>query len=192
MARAPRLIEPGGFYHVIARGNDGRDVFTGPVDRPQYLGRLGRAVERHRLLLYGYVLMTTHAHMILQVPEGGLSPAMQLLLGGYAQWWNREHGHYGHLFRNRFESSPIESPRHLVAALRYVDLNPVRAGMHPRPEDWAYSSYRAHVGLEHPAGFLAQNEFLQLLGPTPDMARKAYERFVREGHDPVSDTGFNA
>jgi hypothetical protein len=137
-----------------------------------------------------YAVLTNHVHLLVQVPECGLSEGMRDLLGGYAHWWNLEHGHYGHLFHNRFKAQPVLSDRHLLATARYIDLNPVRAGIVKRPEEWTWSSYRAHAGYEHPPRFLASRELLELFGPTPALARRAYRRFVSEGHVPVSDTGF--
>ena len=188
MPRSPRVVEPGGIYHLTPRGNDGREIFLEDADRVHFLLRLGRVARKYRWVVFAYCLMTNHFHLLVKVPEDGLSPGMQELLGGYARWWNGEHDHYGHLFRNRFDDTPVRVVRHLIATARYVELNPVRAKMHNRPEQWPWSSYRAHVGLDHPAPFLANTEFLKLLGPTPDKARKAYRRFVREGHVPVSDT----
>ena len=135
--------------------------------------------------------MDNHVHLVVQVPDGEISRGMQRLLGNYSRWWNREYGHYGHLFVSRFRDRPIETESHLRESFRYVDLNSVRAKLSSRPEQWRWSSYRAHVGLEHPLPFLANSRFLELFGPTPDKARKAYRRFVREGHDPVSDTGLS-
>ncbi len=190
MPRAPRSIVPGGVYHVSPRGNDGRDIFVDDADRAHFLGRVARVVRKYGWIVLGYCLMDNHFHAVVLVPEGNLSAGMQELLSGYARWWNDRHGHFGHLFRNHFDHRSVRSQRHLIATIRYIDLNAAKAGMVAHPEDWPYSSYRAHVGLEHPLSFLAQNEFLKLMGPTPDKARGAYRRFVREGRVPVSDTGF--
>jgi REP element-mobilizing transposase RayT len=184
------MVEPGGIYHVTPRGNDGRDIFLEDPDRVQFLLRLGRVAREHLWLVYGYCLMTNHVHFLVQIAEDGLSAGMQELLGGYARWWNLEHGHYGHLFHNRFHATSVRSERHLIASARYVDLNPVRANVRRHPEQWPWSSYRAHVGLAHPARFLANNEFLELLGPTPNQAKKAYRRFVHEGRVLVSGHRF--
>ena len=72
------------------------------LDRSRFLARLGLVAARYEWLVFGYCLMTNHAHLLVQVPEAGLSEGMRELLGEYACWWNCEHGHYGHLFRNRF------------------------------------------------------------------------------------------
>jgi putative transposase len=191
MPRSPREVEPGGIYHVTPRGNDGRAVFLDDADRRRFLVGLGLVVCRYEWVAFAYCLMTNHVHLLLQVPDGGLSEGMRDLLGGYARWWNLEHDHYGHLFRNRFDAAPVRTDRHLISTAQYIDLNPVRARMFGNPGQWPWSSYRAHIGLEHPPPFLAQNAFLELLGPTPDRAQKAYRRLVREGHVRVSDTGLN-
>jgi putative transposase len=109
----------------------------------------------------------------------------------YARYWNRRHGHSGHLFRNDYDSKAIQSESHLVATVRYVDLNPVRARMTFRPEQWRWSSSRCHVGLEHPPSFLPIGAFHALLAPTASAAHPVYRRLVRDGHVPVSDTGFD-
>jgi putative transposase len=172
----------------MPRGNDGRRIFVRNADREGFLVRLEKVTKRHGWLVYGYCLMDNHAHFVVQISDGGLSEGMQELLGGYARWWNREHGHVGHLFRNRFKDVPVKSQDQLLVTLRYIDLNPVAARMKFRPEQWPWSSYRAHIGLSHPPRFLANAEFLKLWGSTPDKARTAYARFVDQGRFSVSDT----
>src|SRR4051794_21492495 len=190
MARARRIVEPGGIYHVAPRGNDGRTIFLDDHDRESHLSLLGRVAVRHRWTIYGYCLMTNHTHVLIQVPEATLSNGMQQLLSGYSRRWNERHGHSGHLFRNRFTSRQGETQSHLLAAVRYIDLNPVRAGLVSAPEAWRWSSYRAHVGLVHPPAFLDVGGFLPLFGPTPALAVAAYRAFVQEGPALVSDAGF--
>jgi REP element-mobilizing transposase RayT len=195
MPRSLRLVESGGFYHVTSRGNDGRDIFddTDEVDRRRHLALLERTARKYGWIVFAYCQMTNHFHLLVQLADGRLSAGMQELLGEYARSWNRRHGRSGHLFRNRFSCSAVESEGHLIATARYIELNPVRARMKFRPEQWAWSSYRAHVGLDHAPAFLATSALLQLFGPTPAKARETYKRFVRdgdvfEGRVPVSDT----
>jgi REP element-mobilizing transposase RayT len=188
MPRAPRQIEAGSFYHVFPRGNDGREIYVDEFDRARQLFLLDRVSRKYGWTVFAYCQMTNHFHLLIQVSSSGLSPGMQELLGEYARFWNRRHGRTGHVFRNRFESAAVASDQHLLETARYVDLNPVRAGVKPRPEHWSWSSYRALVGLDHAPPFLAVSTLLQLFGPTPARARAAYRRFVREGHGTVSDT----
>jgi putative transposase len=182
-------VEPGGIYHVAPRGNDGRDIFVDDHDRRVYLELLERVTRKHGWAVLGYCLMRNHVHLLVQVRDSNLSVGMQELCGEYARRWNRKHGHSGHLFRNRFTYRPVLSDRHLSATARYIDLNPVRIRTSFRPEQWRWSSYRAHIGLDHAPPFLALSAFLQLFGPTPARAQAAYKRFVQEGQVLVSDTG---
>jgi REP element-mobilizing transposase RayT len=191
MPRSPRIVEPGGVYHLTPRGNDGRTIFLGDLDREQFLLRLDKTSSRHGWIVLGYCLMDTHVHLLVQVPERGLSEGMQVLLSGYARWWNERQGHFGHVFLNRFGGRHVKSDSHFLAAARYIDLNPVAAKLTSLPEQWPWSSYRAHVGLEHPRRMLANADFLRFVGPTPDRARKAYARFVRDGLGAVSDAGLS-
>jgi hypothetical protein len=113
---------------------------------------------------------------------------MQRLLTEYAHYWNKEHGHTGHVFRNRFTCKPVLTDSHLLNTARYIDLNPYRAqGMVERPEDWPWSSLRAHLGLEYRWAFHSADSVLRCLSTVPQLARREYERFVREGQR-VSDT----
>jgi REP-associated tyrosine transposase len=184
------VVVPNGIYHVAPRGNDGRDIYDDDVDRSRHLSLLARAAREFRWRVLGYCQMTNHFHLLLRVQECNLSEGMQQLLSQYARYWNRRHGHTGHLFRNRFTGKLVESEQHLVAAACYIDLNPVRARMKFRPEQWPWSSYRAHAGLDRAPEFLALGEFHKLLGSTPSEASAAYRRLVQFGLDPVSDAGF--
>jgi putative transposase len=192
MPRPPRIIDPGGIYHLISRGNDGRVIFTTNADRERFLKGLDTVVERYNWVVFGYCLMDNHVHLLVQVPEDGISAGMRDLLGGYARWWNHKHGHSGHLFRNRFWDRHVQDDWQLLATACYIDLNPVRANLKRRPEQWIWSSYRAHAGLVHPLKLLASAEFMKRLAPTPDMARTAYTRFVTERRTAVSDTAVRA
>ena len=190
MPRRPRIIVPDAIYHVAPIGNDGRGIVVDDHDRVRLLALIERAARQHRWIILGYCLMTNHFHLLLRVGESGLSAGMQAILGDYARFWNRRHGHAGHLFRNRFSMVDVLSERHLLASVRYIDLNPVRAGMRSNPEDWPWSSYRSHVGLDHGPRFLSLSDFLPLFGSTPAQARRAYRRFVQEGLGQVSDADF--
>lgn len=148
--------------------------------------------------------MTNHYHLVVQIGDDGLSDGMQWLNGVFSRATNRDQGREAHLFRNRFKSRLIESEAHLVAACRYVVLNPVAAGLCERPEDWEWSSYRATAGLDERPAFLADGELLRLFAPSTNEARRRYRElvaqgaaelraardpFVAPGRNSVSDTG---
>jgi REP-associated tyrosine transposase len=155
VARPRRVIEPGGIYHVTTRGNNREQVVWDDRDRAILLGAITQAARRYGWVVLAYCLMTNHFHLIVQVPSGGLSEGMRLLNGGFARRMNARHGRVGHLFQNRFHATHIRRDAHLLEACRYVVLNPVRAGICERPEQWRWSSYRACAGLELAPPFLA-------------------------------------
>jgi REP element-mobilizing transposase RayT len=177
--RSEREWEPGGLYHLTPEGNDKRAIFFDDIDRHEVLRRCELAFERWGIAVLGYCLMTTHLHLLVRCGKEPPSLALQGLFGGYARWWNRRHGQTGHCFRNRCHAERIADEAHLWEAARYIDLNPVRAGIVGLPADYPWSSYRAHVGLEFPLPLLANEELMRHFGPTPRVARATYESFVR-------------
>ncbi|MDX6407158.1 MAG: REP-associated tyrosine transposase [Gaiellaceae bacterium] len=188
MARKLRFEEPNGIYHVGSRGNNGEAVFRDDVDRMEWLRLLAKVAVKYRWLGWTYVLMGNHFHFVVQIPHGGLSRGMQVLNTGYSVRANKRYGRTGHLVRNRFYSNLLEDDAHLTEAIRYIVLNPVRAGLCGSPEDWPWSSYRACAGAELAHPFLSVDLVLGLFGTRPATARAAFCSFVRAGHVPVSDT----
>jgi putative transposase len=192
MARTPREEEVGGFYHVAARGCDGQDIFRDDVDRRELLMRLGRTSRRYNWICLGYCLMTNHFHLVVTIPDGGLSSGMQELVSGYARQTNRRYGRRDHLFKQHFFSARLKRHEHLLEASRYVVLNPVRAGLCRMPDEWRWSSYRACAGLAFAPPYLARDRLLALFGRSPKVAEARYCEFVAAGRVLVSDTGTGA
>lgn len=188
MARLPRIFEPGAYYHVAARGNNGEAILRDDRDCLEFLRWLSRIVSDQKWRVVSYCLMTNHYHLLMRPAEAGFAAGMQLLNCGHARRMNRKHGRTGHLFRNHYSWWPVESDGHLLEATRYIVLNPVRAGICTKPEQWRWSSYRAAVDLEHPSDFLALGDLLALFGTSPVRARVAFRDFVAAGHVQVSDT----
>jgi len=181
MAREPRVVEPGGIYHVTSRGNNREVVYFTEDDFSTFLRLLDGVTRRYGWVVLAYCLMTNHYHLVVQLPFDGLSRGMQSLNGRFARRMNARHGRVGHLFQNRFYAEQIQREAHLLEAARYVVLNPVRARLVRRPDEWRWSSYRASAGLELAPPFLAVDEVLGEFGPRPRQARREYRRFVREG-----------
>ena len=188
MGRRLRIFEPGAYYHVTSRGNNGEAIVHDDLDCLDFLRWLTRIVSDEQWRVITYCLMTNHYHLLICPSERGFAAGMQLLNCGHARRMNRKHRRTGHLFRNHYSWRPIESDEHLLEACRYIVLNPVRAGLCEAPEDWPWSSYRATVDLELPPDFLALGELLALFGTSPARARAAFRAFVAKGHVPVSDT----
>jgi putative transposase len=183
-AMDPLRIElPGGYYHVSTRGNNRREIFVDDHDRSTFLRHFGRLSKKYDWTVLAYCLMSNHYHLILQLGDLGMSRGMCELNGGYARMYNRRHRRANHLFGRRYWDALLASDEHLLECCRYVVLNPVRAGLCRRPAEWRWSSYAATVGREFAPSFLATGELLHLFGQRPDVAREAFRRIVREGHD---------
>lgn len=154
MPRTARITAPGLVYHVTHRGNRRGDVFFDREDRETYLRWLAGAGRRHGLDLWAYCLMTNHVHLLARGRHAdSLGRAMGELQGRYARRISEARGWSGHLWANRFYSHPVVGDG-LWAAVRYIERNPVRAGMVNAAEEYPWSSARAHCGLA-PAGILA-------------------------------------
>lgn len=144
---------------------------------------LDQVKARYNVRFQSYCLMGNHYHLVLETPEGNLAQAMRQLNGVYSQGFNRRHGRVGHLFQGRYRSLLVEEGRHLVELARYVVLNPVRAGLVERPEDWEWSSYGAALGLVSCPPFLSVDGLLAAFGSFLPDARQAYRTFVEAGLD---------
>jgi REP element-mobilizing transposase RayT len=167
-------------------------VYQDDFERRMFLKLLSLVSGRFSWTCHSFCLMSNHFHLLIQLESGGLSAGMQVLNGSFARFSNRRSGNVGHLFRNRFWSQELASDGHLLETARYIVLNPVRAGLCEKPEDWRWSSYRACAGLDFPPKFLAATQHLRLFGTEPSTARRAYRAFVRDAigaSAPVSDTG---
>jgi len=163
MPRRPRVILPGVAHHITQRGNDRQPVFHSSDDRRFYLEVLARHAAHYGARILGYCLMTNHVHLIA-VPEreGSLSRTLGCTHSEYALALNHIHGRSGHVWQNRFFSCPL-GESHLLSALRYVELNPVRAELASEPAAWPWSSARAHT-LDHAVDSVLDCRWVEYFG----------------------------
>ena len=147
MARPLRIEFPGAVYHITSRGNERKKIFWDDQDRELYLARLDQIHERFHWHVHAYVLMSNHCHLLVETPMANLSRGMRQLNGVYTQEFNRRHGRVGHLFQGRFKAILVEEDNYLLEVSRYIILNPVRAGMVERPEEYRWSSYPSIIGM---------------------------------------------
>jgi putative transposase len=152
-------------------------------DRANLFGRLERAITHCRWSCLAYCLLNTHLHLILRTPDPNLGVGMQRFQAPYAQSFNRRHTREGHLFRGRFYSIRLQTDDHLYAAIIYVAMNPVRAGMVARPELWRWSSYAATVGHKPAPSYLDVSAALDLIDPDPITARRRLEAAARDARE---------
>jgi putative transposase len=145
MARLARVLIPDCPHHITHRGNRCENVFFDPRDRDQYASWLSLYADKFHLRILAYCMMDNHIHLVA-VPENADSLAKTIgnTHRRYSRWINVSRSMSGHLWENRYFSTPLDE-RHAMAAVKYVELNPVRAGLVSRAEDWPWSSARSHV-----------------------------------------------
>jgi putative transposase len=181
--RPPRAQVPGGLYHLTTRSNFGRLAFATDGERAQFLALVAQTVGRHAWSCLAYCVMSTHYHLLVATPNPDVAAGMQYLKGRYAQWANWSREERGHVFEGRYRSVLVQSSGHALEVHRYIALNPVRAGLVARAEDWRWASTRALFGLERPATFLDVATALEPFGASPASGRRRLRSFVRDADD---------
>jgi len=174
MPRIARAVAPGFPHHVVQRGNNRGDVFFNPEDREVYLYLLKSYADKWDASVICYCLMSNHVHLLAKPSsEVPLQKMMQGLTLCYTQHINRKYQRTGRLWESRYHSCIIDQEAYLWAAARYIEQNPVRAAIAEKPEDYPYSSARAHFGLIQDP-LLGEDLF-------PEMQQKDYIDFIRAG-----------
>ncbi len=186
MPRGARLDVLGVVQHVMARGIEGREIFRDERDREAFLKRLAGVVVAGGAELLAWSLMSNHFHLVIRPQKLYLKDLMRRLMTGYAGWHNRRHGRRGHLFQNRYRSIVVEEEPYLLELVRYVHLNPLRAGLVKDLDTLDGYPYAGHAVLMARRAWPAQAvaPVLGRFGGRLDSARRAYREFVAAG---VSD-----
>jgi putative transposase len=175
MARRPRVFAAGVLYHVIVRGNQRQKIFTSDKDYQAYIERLARYRKKYDYKLHAYCLMPNHVHLLLESSEHPLAKLMQGLQQSYSQYFNLKHRKTGHVFEGRYKAILCQKDEYLLQLIRYIHLNPVRAGMVRTPERYRYSGDHAYL----------QGKATEMIDPAPVLTmlggQRAYRRFVQDG-----------
>lgn len=178
--RRPRLHVPGACYHVTLRGNHCQDIFFCDGDRLLLERYVAVALERVGGRIHAYCWMTNHIHLLIQVAETPLGAFMQRISTRFARAVQARVPTTGHLFQNRYHALLVDVDRYFLALLRYIHLNPVRAGLASDPAEYRWSSHLAYLGLAT-SDWLETAYGLRMFDPDPGRARDQYRRFVIQG-----------
>ncbi len=193
MARPARVEYEGAFYHVMNRGNGSEKIFIDKKDRHKFYEILGSVEKKHGIVIYAFVLMSNHYHILLETQFANLSRAVQQLNGDFALYFTRRHKKPGHLFQGRFKAMLVEKEAYLLELSRYIHLNPFRAGMVKRPEKYKWSSLSAFFKGEIKLPFTLHGEWiLSTFGKKRGIAVRRYVEFVREGMKNQENPGLEA
>jgi putative transposase len=180
MTRPLRIEFPGALYHITARGNRLNAIYRDDTDRRVWLEVLGLVCERFHFVVHAYCLMTNHFHLMVETVEGNLAQGMRQLNGMYSQRVNRRHNLVGHVFQGRYHAVLVQKEAHLLELARYIALNPVRAGIVLRHEEWRWSSYHAMLDDRSAPLWLDTEWLLGQFGYGND-AVEAFRKFVAAG-----------
>ncbi|MHB8468357.1 MAG: transposase [Gaiellaceae bacterium] len=183
MTRRPRGEVAAGTYHVTNRGAGPMPIFRDDDDRTLFCSLLIRRLVRARWSCRAFCLMTTHYHLLLDVPEDTLSRGMQALNGHYAVAFNQRHGRAGHLFGARYHLESVNSDGHMLSVFRYIARNPVEARLCERPSDWLWGSYRDCIGLSNEFPFVDSSHFLGYFSSDRATAIALIREFVGDSDD---------
>lgn len=177
MPRRPRLHLPGGFYHLILRGNARQAIFFDAEDRQRWEDNLQAGMQRHSHRIHAYCWMTNHVHLAVQAHAQPLGPFIADMAGHYARTTNLKMGRSGHLFERRYRAILIQETRYLRELVRYIHLNPLRAGMVTNLTNYLWSSHAAYLGAPGPA-WLTVDRVLALFADRESIARQRYAEFM--------------
>jgi REP element-mobilizing transposase RayT len=193
MARPLRIEYPGAFYHITSRGNERKEIYMDTGDREKFLFYLETAAERYGSAVHVYCLMGNHYHLLLETPRGNLSQIMRHVNGAYTSYFNAKRERSGHLFQGRYKAILVDADVYASELSRYIHLNPVRAGMVQRPEEYPWSSYGSYVGMMKKPSWCTVDFILRYFGEDRPAAQKRYHEFVhdligKEYRSPLEDT----
>jgi putative transposase len=180
MARLPRFIIPGQPQHVILRGNNHTAIFSEEADYRFYLNKLQLACRKHGCDIHAYVLMTNHVHLLISPhKEQSLSKALQMVGRYYVQYYNYRYQRTGTLWEGRYKATLIDTEAYLLTCMRYMELNPVRAGMVEHPSEYPWSSYDCNA-LGQANELITPYLEYQRLGATDEKRQEAYRQLVEQ------------
>ena len=179
MPRPPRLHIPGGYYHVMLRGNHREPLFTDAADRVALNDIVADVLQQLGARIHAFCWMTNHLHVLIQVGDRPLGKIMQRIAMRYSKHRHRRLATRGHLFERRYKALLVDVDAYFLTLLRYIHLNPVKARMVRDPADYPWSSHRAYLG-EARIPWLTIDFGLGLFNPTLAAAQIAYRHFLSQ------------
>lgn len=181
MPRHQRVLSETGIYHVMMRGNERRKLFQDEEDKQAFLDTLFVKKEDKGFLVYAYCLMDNHVHLLVKEGSESLATMMKRINTSYAYYFNQKNHRVGHLFQDRFKSEPIEDERYLLAVIRYIHNNPVKAGIVQNPEQYKWSSYNSYLYSHKPELNIVDTQFiLSILDNGQKTAIQEFKNFSME------------
>ena len=187
MPRLPRLHAPGGTVHITGRCNNRAFCFTTPEDFQLLLTHLRDMLSLYASTCYAYTLMANHVHLLLQIPaQDPVARPLRWFFRETTRTWQRLHGHRGHFWERRYWACLVDDDRYALAALRYLDRNPVRAGLVADPATYPWSSCAAYA-QSRPDPLVTFHPSYLALSPYPKVRQRQYRALLAPAADPRAD-----
>lgn len=181
MGRPLRLEFEGAVYHITSRGNEKKKIFRDDKDRDKFLSILKEYKNRFNFLVHCYVLMDNHYHIVIETQRPNLVKIMHGLNSSYTGYFNKKYRRSGHLFQGRYKAIIVDKENYLLELSRYVHLNPVRARITDKPQDYRWSSYRGYIKKKEVNNIGNYEWLLSIFGKEEKRSRRNYREFVEEG-----------
>ena len=176
-----------GIYHISIRGNNKQDIFLDDRDRIEYLARLQRYKETYKVGIYAYCLMTNHVHLLVFDNGQDISRFMQGLNLSYVIYFNNKYKRSGHLFQDRFTSSVVDNEQYLFQVSKYIHLNPIKAKLVKKPEEYRWSSYCNYIGSKNDE-IVDVDFILNEYGGENYQSKLLYKNYVEENIENIEDS----
>ncbi|MFH0784909.1 MAG: transposase [Pseudomonadota bacterium] len=185
MPRHARIDAPGALHHIIARGIDRSIIFRDDIDKESFLERLGDLTLQTQTICYAWALIPNHFHLLLKTGNVPIATLMRRLLTGHASGFNRRHRRCGHVFQNRYKSILCQEDIYLKELVRYIHLNPLRAGLVKDLDELECFRFAGHGAImgKNPNEWQSVDQALAFFGEDLSRARLNYHKFMREGVD---------
>lgn len=179
----PSLIHfPGALFHITSRGNNKEDIFLEERDFRRYLKNIDSCQRKAPFELYAFVLMPNHLHLLIQVKKHSIDKIMQVIQTGYTMYFNKRYNHIGHVFQGRYQSFLVDKETYLLELLRYIHLNPIRAGIVKTLGNYPWSSHQALLDPNNEFNKILDREAVLLnFSQDPKRQVKEYKEFVLAG-----------
>lgn len=182
MPRPPFIHYPGALYHITARGNNKQDIFHNEKDFSRYLSNIKLFKKEVPFYLYAFALMPNHIHLLIEVIDSPISKIMQKLQTAYTMYINKKYQRVGHVFQGRYFHLLVEKENHLLELVRYIHLNPVRAGLVNNPQSYAWSSHNTYLNFDLEIdSFVDREKVLPYFSSDHKKSIENYEEFVLAG-----------
>lgn len=189
MPRGPRVISASGIYHIMFRGTNRMDILIDDQDNEKFLDILKKMNENHEYEIYAYCLMKNHIHLLIKEVNDPISRSMKRVGVSYSYYFNKKYQRVGHVFQDRYRSESIENERYLLACLRYIHNNPVKAKLTENPYQYRWSSYREYIDDSSESAVVNSRFILEFFSKDKKEAIKAFQDFSlsKEGKEAFLD-----